>query len=401
LSSETTSPPATPELASSGPVTPAAPKANRVAVHIPQPVTRDKLFAGLIGSACEDFVVDEVPAYPFDGEGEHWLVQIGKRGLNTADVVKIVSKQSKARERDVGVAGQKDKHAVTSQWLSLSTVGTIAPSEWQLPDGVELLQVTKHRNKLRTGHLAGNRFRLRLIGDVIGDMATLRGAAERLREAGVPNYYGPQRFGFGLSNLDKALAWLTRQASGGGRGSRFVAKWMPSVIQSEVFNRYVAKRLELGVDRLLVGEIVRLQGSSRHFEVDAPDVELPRLLSRDIVLTGPMVGPKTRGASREALELEQSVIAELGLTEDALRILGQHAPGTRRDLLMWPEGLTAELQSDGSLVLEFALPAGSYATVLAAEFTHCPFGQERQRSQGASQGDNAGTTEGGSDDDED
>src|SRR5690606_10479629 len=208
-----------------------------------------------------------VPAYPFDGEGEHWLVQVQKRGLNTADVVKIVAKLSKARERDIGVAGQKDKHAVTSEWLSVSPVGNIAPSEWQLPDAVTLLSVTKHRNKLRTGHLAGNRFRLRLVGEVLVDAEQLRLAAEHLRQVGVPNYYGAQRFGFGLGNLDKALSWLTRQASGGGRGSRFVAKWMPSVIQSEVFNRYVKKRLELGTDRLLVGEIVRLSGSSRHFEV--------------------------------------------------------------------------------------------------------------------------------------
>lgn len=382
-------------------ITPAPTHPPRAAVFIPRPVTQDRLFAGLIGPDWEDFVVDEIPAYAFDGEGEHWLIQVGKRGLNTADVVKVVSKLSKARERDIGVAGQKDKHAVTSQWLSLSTVGTIAPTEWQLPSGVELLQVTKHRNKLRTGHLAGNRFRLRLVGEVVGELSKLRGVAEHLREVGVPNYYGAQRFGFGLSNLDKALTWLTRQASGGGRGSRFVAKWMPSVIQSEIFNRYVAKRLELGTDRLLVGEIVRLSGSSRHFEVEDPDVELPRLHSRDIVLTGPMIGPKTRGASRQALELEAAVIAELGLTEEALRLLGQHAPGTRRDLLMWPEGLTAELCSDGSLVLEFALPAGSYATVLAAEFTHCPFGEERQRSQRVSRDDNLGASDGGSDDDED
>lgn len=368
-------------------------------MFIPQPSTKDKPFAGLIGPDVTDFVVDEVPAYAFDGEGEHWLVQIGKRGLNTADVVKILSKQSKARERDIGVAGQKDKHAVTSQWLSLSTVGTVPPNEWQLPPGVELLQFTKHRNKLRTGHLAGNRFKLRLVGETRFDGAALAALAASQREAGVANYYGAQRFGFGLDNLDKALAWLKRQGSGGGRGSRFVAKWMPSVIQAEIFNRYTQRRLALGTDRLLVGEIVRLSGSSKHFEVEEPNVELPRLIARDIVLTGPMIGPKTRGASREALELEQSVVAELGLTDAELAILGQHAPGTRRDLLMWPEGLTAELQTDGSLVLEFALPAGSYATVLAAEFTHCPFGKERARSPGPTRdGQAASNGEAASDD---
>lgn len=363
-------------------------------------MTASPLFEGVIGPAVEDFVVDEIPAYAFDGEGEHWLVQVRKAGLNTADVVRMVAVASGARERDIGVAGQKDKHAVTSQWLSLSTVGTTPPEQWQLPQPVSLLQVTKHRNKLRTGHLHGNRFRVRLVGKPLADAATLTRVGGELATSGVPNYYGAQRFGFGLDNLSKALAWLKRQGRGGGRGSRFAAKWMPSVIQAEIFNRYLAERVALGVDRLLVGEIVRLSGSSRHFEVDDPAAELSRLHSRDIVLSGPMIGPKTKGATRDAQELERAVIAGLGLTEQELAVLGQHAPGARRDLLMWPDGLSTELMADQSLVLEFALPAGSYATVLVAEFTHCPFGQERQRPKETNQEEGRGLDDGRSDDDD-
>lgn len=372
-----------------------------VSVHIPQPTTSDLVFAGRIGPDCEDFVVDEIPAYAFDGEGEHWFVKVGKRELNTADVVKVLSRVSKARERDIGVAGQKDKHAVTTQWLSLSTVGTVPPAEWQLPPEISLIETTKHRNKLRTGHLHGNRFRVRLVGESRGQAGAIEALATRLREAGIPNYYGAQRFGFGLSNLDKALVWLQRQATGGGRGSRFTAKWMPSVIQAEIFNRYVQRRLAVGTDRLLVGEIVRLSGSSRHFEVEDPAAELPRLHAKDIILTGPMIGPKTRNATGEAQELERLVLADMGLGEAELRLLAQHAPGARRDLLMWPDGLQAQLLDDGSLVLEFALPAGSYATVLVAEFTHCPFGHERLKSESAQGGGTAAATEDGKDDDED
>ncbi len=369
-------------------------------VFLPQPLTSERLFAGLIGPSVDDFVVDEIPAYPFDGEGEHWFVQVSKRGLNTADVTRVLASLSKARERDIGVAGQKDKQAVTSQWFSLSTVGTVPPAEWQLPENISLLQVTKHRNKLRTGHLHGNRFRVRLVGEALADAETIGRVVAQLRESGVPNYYGAQRFGYGLGNLDKALAWLKRQGGGGARGSRFVAKWMPSVIQAEVFNRYLEKRLAVGLDRLLVGEIVRLSGSSRHFEVEDPAIELPRLHSRDIVLSGPMIGPKTKNATREALELERAVVADLGLTEAELSLLGQHAPGTRRDLLMWPEQLSADLLADGSMVLEFALPAGSYATVLVAEFTHCPFGQERQRPAGVHLEAGAPREDGRNDDDD-
>lgn len=352
-------------------------------VFIPKPSTSAPVFSGHIGAQCEDFRVDEVPAYSFDGEGEHWLVRVRKRSLNTADVVRIVARAAGVKERDIGVAGQKDKQAVTTQWLSTLVSNSVPPSEWQLPSGVELVEFTKHRNKLRTGHLDGNRFSIRLVGELTVSATELDATVERLVQRGVPNYYGAQRFGFGLSNLSKALEWLKRQTEGGGRGSRFVAKWMPSVIQAEIFNRYLATRLELGVDRLLVGEIVRLNGSSRHFEVEDPSVELPRLQSRDIFLTGPMVGPKTRNATREAQQLEQRVLAELGLDEAKLAVLARHAPGARRDLLVFPEELRATPQLDGSVVLEFGYPAGAYATGLVAEFTHAAFGQERCSQSGA------------------
>ncbi len=171
---------------------------------------------GLIGPQCEDFCVDEVPAYSFDGEGEHWLVRLRKRSLNTADLVRIVARAAGVRERDIGVAGQKDKQAVTTQWLSTLVSTSVAPAEWQLPAGVELVEFTKHRNKLRTGHLDGNRFRIRLVGEGAVSEQAVATTATQLATAGVPNYYGAQRFGYGLSNLTKALDWLKRQTEGGG-----------------------------------------------------------------------------------------------------------------------------------------------------------------------------------------
>jgi tRNA pseudouridine13 synthase len=353
-------------------------------VFIPTPSTPAPVYRGHIGPRCEDFCVDEVSAYPLDGEGEHWFVRLKKRALNTADLVRIVARAASVRERDLGVAGQKDKQAVTTQWLSTLVSTSVPPSEWQLPAGIEVVEVTKHRNKLRTGHLDGNRFRIRLVGDPAASEQDLAATAARLVRDGVPNYYGAQRFGFGQTNLSKALEWLKRQTEGGARGSRFVAKWMPSVIQAEVFNRYLAARIALGTEKLLVGEIVRLNGSSRHFEVDDPESELPRLQTRDIFLSGPMIGPKTRNATREAMALEQHIVAELGLDDAKLAALAKQAPGARRDLFVFPEDLTVTRESDGSVVLQFAYPAGAYATGLVAEFTHAAFGQERLASTAGS-----------------
>src|SRR5690606_2740512 len=180
-----------------------------------------------------------------------------------------------------------------------------------------------------------------------------------ITDCGLPNYYGAQRYGHGLQNLDKALEWLRHQSTATARrGSRFNAKWMPSVIQSEVFNRYLAARMQRDLGRLLQGEVVRLSGSSRHFEVTEPDVELPRLRARDIVLSGPIIGPKKRASSGEGAELEQQVVLELGLTEAALEALAKAASGSRRDLLIWPEELSARLLEDQTVELRFSLPAG-------------------------------------------
>lgn len=332
---------------------------------------------GRIGSDHADFIVDEVPAYAFDGEGEHWFVQIRKEGMTTPDAVKAVARAAGIRERDVGVAGMKDKQAITSQWMSFLSVGSTPPDAWELPAPLTLLAATRHRNKLRTGHLRGNGFRVRIYGVASVSQSDLDARVEAMTERGVPNYYGAQRYGYGLKNLEKAWHWLNQQKQGKRAASRFAAKWMPSVIQAELFNRYVALRLPLGLERLLLGEVVRLSGSSRHFEVTDPEAEAPRLQSRDIVLSGPIVGPKMRSASGEARELEVQAMNSLGLDEAALEALGKAAPGSRRDVMMWPEELRAVLIAPGCVELSFSLPSGAYATQVVREFTHCPFGEER------------------------
>ena len=116
----------------------------------------------------EDFCVDEVPAYEPCGEGEHWFVHLRKRGISTMVARRILADSAGIRERDIGMAGRKDADAVTTQWLSLP-VRPIPPKD----DRLEILDVIPHRNKLRLGHLHGNRFTIRVHG-VASD------AAERL-----------------------------------------------------------------------------------------------------------------------------------------------------------------------------------------------------------------------------
>ncbi|HMA91675.1 MAG TPA: tRNA pseudouridine(13) synthase TruD [Polyangiaceae bacterium] len=347
--------------------------------HEPPLVTSQlPALGGRVGSALEDFRVDEIPAYLPSGEGEHRFVKIEKRGLSTPEALTLIARTANAKERDIGTAGLKDKHAVTTQWLSLPRQSRPA-SEWQLPAEIRVLEESYHQNKLRTGHLHGNRFTLRLV-ELDADVRTRMPAlVERLRK-GTLNAFAEQRFGRDGQNIQSALEWLKDPRALRGPKARFLCKLYPSVIQSELFNRYLSRRLERGEDVLLSGEIVRLEGSGSNFVVEDLATEQARFARGDLHPQGPMFGPKMRPAKSEALELEQQVLSELGLTLEELDQLGAHAPGTRRDVWLRLNDFEASVQegsapsSDGattpSVVLLFGLPAGSYATHVVRELTH-------------------------------
>jgi len=323
---------------------------------------------GRVGSEPEDFQVEEIPLFEPDGTGEHLFVHLRKRGWTTPDMIQAVAKIVGSKPRDVGSAGMKDKHAVTTQWISLLGCDT-NPAEWCLPEGLQVLSHSRHSKKLRTGQLRGNHFKIRLEGVHEAALERASVLCVALRERGLPNYFGPQRFGHGGRNLETALHWLRSGKPLRGKKARLHTKLYPSVIQAEIFNRYLSLRRELGLEQLLEGEVVRLDGSNSVFLVSDPSREQPRLVSRDIHLTGPMVGPKARAAGAVAAELEVKATASLGLRTEELEFLGRHAAGTRRDLLVRPEGLDVHQSRPGSLDLCFSLPAGSYATRLIAEIS--------------------------------
>lgn len=327
---------------------------------------------GHVGPEPEDFRVDEVPLYPHSGKGEHQYLHVEKRLLTTPELVRRLARACGVQERDIGYAGLKDKHAVTSQWLSLLTKMPIS-SELALGDGARVLEVTRHDNKLRTGHLLGNRFAITLLGVHADAEARAQAIVERLREGGLPNYFGAQRFGHGGRNLGDGLRFLAR---GGRSRNRFEQKLLPSVVQSELFNRYLTARLALGRQQLISGEVVRLEGTGAMFRIEDVAREQPRLDARDLHLTGPMIGPKLRPAAEAALELEQRLTRELGLDEPALGTLGRLAPGTRRDLFAPLGDLSVETvvgRAQPALRLAFTLPAGGYATEVIRQLTHAPF----------------------------
>jgi tRNA pseudouridine13 synthase len=351
------------------------------------PITAD--LPGIVGTLKahpEDFVVEEIPAYQPCGDGEHLFLWIEKTGVPADQLGRHLAEVLGISPRDLGTAGLKDTHAVTRQFVSVPRRVEDRLTAIDTP-GIRLLNATPHVNKLRTGHLRGNRFQV-LVRDLVGwtpssDCSaagtdggvhpTAIAIAERLRQTGVPNYFGSQRFGNKLSTLKLGMRLLTEARSGDAieakrPNRRFLHRLALSAAQSWLFNNVLAERLRDGLlHQVLLGDVMQKCESGGIFDVRDLAAEQPRFDARETVITGPMFGPKMRPTQHESAAREQRVLAAAGLTMDAFRRFGQLAEGTRRPLLIWPSDLQVRAMDDG-LLFEFSLPSGAYATVVLREF---------------------------------
>jgi tRNA pseudouridine13 synthase len=316
----------------------------------------------------EDFRVDEIPAYLPSGEGDHTFLLVEKRGLDTREVVRAIARALSVREGDVGVAGQKDRFALSTQWISVPRVDpdrALAVAG----EGFRILEAKRHGNKLRTGHNRGNRFRLRIRGGVPDAAARARAVAAALAARGLPNFYGPQRFGRTGDNAELGRLLLRGEEDGRlGRARRDpkLRRLLISAFQSEVFNRVLARRLADGTwIRPLAGDVLEKCASGGLFVCAEPEVDGPRVATFELSVTGPMPGPRVRPApTGEPAALEAAVLAETGVTPEQLG-RSRDAEGARRALRIRVEPVVEE-DAEG-VVLSFALPSGSYATVVLDE----------------------------------
>lgn len=348
----------------------------------------EALAEGRIRAFPEDFRVDEIPAYAPSGEGEHVFVRFEKTGLTTPDAVRRLAATFSGDAREAGTAGLKDRHAVTTQWVSFQVRETPA---FDVPiDGVRVLEAVRHASKLRTGHLHGNRFRVRVRDVPRSVEAALAGRLEAIRRHGMPNFFGTQRFGREADNAARAVAFLSGRAR--PPKDRFERRLLVSALQSELFNREVARRVharDLGAIR--GGEVCRKEETGGMFVAKDVDVERARAERWEISPTGPMFGPDMRRAEDEAGAAEEALLAEAGLDAAALERMGRLAPGTRRVVRVRPAELDASWDDEG-VVLTFVLPSGSYATVLLDELfdVHDASRRERPRA-GTDEGDAIGS----------
>jgi tRNA pseudouridine13 synthase len=318
---------------------------------------------GKIRARAEDFQVEEVPVYAPEGRGEHLFVRFRKTDLNTPEAVRRIAQALGGDPREAGWAGLKDRHAVTTQWASFFKADPARALGLDLP-GIQVLEAALHPHKIRTGHLRANRFAIRVRG-AQADVATASQLLEQLAADGAPNYYGEQRFGREQSNLERARRWLLQ--GGPPPRDRFQRKLLASVLQSELFNRWLAARVRAGaLGRPIAGDLMRKEDTGGVFVATDPELEAPRMQRWEISPTGPMFGAKMRWPEAEALRIEEELIASAGLDAERLERLRAVLPGTRRVARIRPEGLQWSADEE-ALELRFSLPKGAYATVILRE----------------------------------
>lgn len=384
---------------------------------------------GVIKQQAADFRVEEVPLYPPAGEGEHTFFEIQKTGLSTYEVVRVIARALGVSPNTIGYAGLKDAQAITCQVLSVHGVSPERVTALDLP-GIQIRWAERHRHKLKIGHLRGNRFVIRVRDVPESALAPSRQILDVLASRGVPNRYGPQRFGnrgdsailgrlvvgkdvegfvkallgnpypgesdtvqkartrFDLGQWEpaldllpgamaderRALQVLIRTGGDYRRAYASVPKrlkvFLVSAYQAELFNRVLDTRLQT-LDRVFTGDLAMKHPGHSVFVVEDGKTEQPRAERFEISPTGPIYGYKMTEARGEQGALERSVLEVEGLVLEDFRVgEGVRAKGARRSLRF--ELAEPELSYNEGVVLRFRLPPGCYATSVLAEITKAP-----------------------------
>lgn len=316
---------------------------------------------GKIRMVPEDFIVEEILSFTPSGSGEHSFLQIQKRGENTEYIARQLAQFAKVRQRDIGYAGLKDRHALTTQWFSVWLPGVAEP-DWRAfnTDGVQVLQHIRHARKLKRGVLAANRFTI-IIRDWGGEVNKAEEKLNLIKANGLPNYYGEQRFGYQGQNVNKAATMFN-----GWRVNREQRSLYLSAARSYLFNKILAIRVKNGAwNRALTGDIFQFDRSKSYFKSQQPDAEIfDRLAAKTIHPTGALWGKGEPDMCGEALSIEQGVIGEY--RELAEGLINAGIESDRRALRVNVDDLSWFV-NPGRIELSFSLPAGSYATALLRE----------------------------------
>lgn len=333
----------------------------------------------------DDFVVTEIPLYEFSGEGEHLVVKFRKKDLTTWDALRVFSEHLGCKGRDIGYAGLKDKNAMTIQHISIPKQYEEKLNDFK-HEQIKVLEVTKHNNKIRVGHLKGNRFFIRLKRVNLVDARKIEQAVQNIATFGMPNYFGFQRFGIEGDNYKKGEAIVKGELK---ERNRKLKQMFVNSYQSYLFNNWLSKRievsklvdsfkpeeiyekLELPVDivkqmksqehpfKLIPGDLMSHYPYGKIFHVENLSEEAAKFFARDRVATGLLCGKRVKKADGLAQNIEKDY--DVDTKED----------GARRFAWVFPEDIETNFKEEKNwMELQFTLPKGSYATEFIAEVIH-------------------------------
>lgn len=338
-----------------------------------------------------DFVVREIPLYEFSGSGEHLIVHIQKKDLTTAEALKIISTHTGIKARDIGYAGLKDRAGLTTQYISLPKSYEKSLESFS-GEKLKILSTTYHNNKLKVGHLKGNNFFIRLKKVMPSDALKLTEVLKTIDTQGFANYFGYQRFGKFYNNQDEGKEILSGAKT---IKNKKLSKFLISAYQSEFFNSWLSKRVEISkfadefseqelakiysIDpktaqsiksqkqffKLLKGEILGHYPFGKCFVCENLDAEIERFNKRDITSMGLIIGKKAMLASGGfAKKLEDEIYS------NAMDFQAQMT-GTRRFAWCYLQDLVYRYDEQNAWFnISFFLPKGSYATVVLEEILH-------------------------------
>jgi len=325
--------------------------------------------AGVYRQRPEDFQVEEQLDFEPEGHGEHLWLWIEKRALTTPDLARHLARLAGIAVRDVGFSGLKDRAAVTCQWFALALPGRELAAGWDAAlaeRGARVLSAARHPRKLKRGVHRGNRFRLRIAGEAIEHEAT-RLRWRRIVDQGVPNYFGPQRFGPDGRNLQRARQLLVR----GWRKRQDPQGLLLSTARSYLFNTLLSERVADGTwCTPLDGDVLNLDGTASRFGAATVDAELSaRASAGDLHPTGPLWGCGNRETAGDVAEREARLAARYPELSQGLEAAG--ARQQRRALRVNVAEATWERRAD-AVWLGFTLPRGAFATAVLRELFRHP-----------------------------
>lgn len=330
------------------------------------------LGSAVLKATAEDFQVDEVLDIPLSGDGEHLWLWVEKRGLNTEEAARRLARAAGVQLRTVSYAGLKDRQALTRQWFSIQLPGKADPDMSAAEnETLKILKSTRHKRKLQRGAHAANGFTLRLT-QLNADKDALQARLESIAKAGIPNYFGAQRFGYLGGNLGEARDYAARQAL---PEQRAVRSRLLSTARSYLFNQVLAARVADGTwQQAQVGDLLAFTDSRSFFPAGIEECSDPRLAILDLHPTGPQWGAGESPASGATATLENDVANRESALRDWLTRAGMEHE--RRILRLPIGGLTWHYPEPDILQLEFVLPAGCFATAFVRELVDLvPVGQ--------------------------